>query len=144
MAVSRVRVTSAPHCIFGSVMEVTSQVLSVTSLTKPSMPSTVVTRSSLLTPLELPLVQRQRIRPVARTAGDDLGADRGGGAGVLRLSKLRAQLVVFLERDLCVAHKLCIVADLLLKLLILGLECIKLGEIIQSLAEKCPTPVPNR
>ena len=55
MAVSRVRVTSAPHCIFGSVMEVTSQVLSVTSLTKPSMPSTVVTRSSLLTPLELPL-----------------------------------------------------------------------------------------
>ena len=40
------------------------------------------------------------------------------------------------ERDLCVAHKLCIVADLLLELLILGLECIKLGEIIQSLAEK--------
>ena len=27
------------------------------------------------------LVQRQRIRPVARTAGDDLGADRRGAAG---------------------------------------------------------------
>ncbi len=77
------------------------------------MPSIVVTRSPLRNAVRGALVERQRDCGVARIAADDLGVHGRKVALPLRLACLCAEAVVLLDGELCVAHQLLILAELL-------------------------------